>query len=182
MQHVHPAPQAARHAHAGSDAQAAHGPMADGVGAGGSLNRLAWTATLHCLLGCAIGEVAGLLIGTALAWSNGATIALAVGLAFLTGFALTALPFLRRGYTVRQALRIALAADAASITIMEIVDNGMMLVIPGAMQAPIVSLHFWGSMALSLALAGAAAYPVNRWLIAGGRGHAVAHAVAHASH
>ena len=161
MDHAHPGHH---QAHAGLN----HG--------GESLNHTALVATLHCLSGCAIGEIAGLLIGSALGWSNGATIALAVALAFLSGFALTALPFLRRGYSVRSALRIALAADAASITIMEIVDNAIMLVIPGAMDAPIDSLHFWASMAFALAVAGVAAFPVNRWLIARGRGHALAHA------
>jgi Domain of unknown function (DUF4396) len=141
-----------------------------------SLNRTALVATLHCLTGCAIGEVAGLVIGTALGWGNAATIALAVGLAFVTGFALTAWPFLRRGYAWKAALRIALAADTASIAIMEIVDNAIMLAIPGAMDAPIASLFFWASMALALVVAGIAAYPVNRWLIARGQGHAVAHA------
>ena len=140
-----------------------------------SLNYTALVATLHCLLGCAIGEVAGLLIGTALGWSNAATIVLAVALAFVTGFAFTALPFLRRGYALEAALRIAFAADAASITIMEIVDNALMLAIPGAMDASINSLFFWASMLVSLAVAGIAAYPVNRWLIARGKGHAVAH-------
>jgi len=143
---------------------------------GESLNRVALVATLHCLLGCAIGEVAGLVIGNALGWSSGQTIALAVALAFMTGFGLTALPFLRRGYAWRAALRVAFAADAASITIMELVDNAIMLVIPGAMDAPVLSLHFWSSMVLALAIAGAAAYPVNRWLIARGAGHAVVHA------
>ena len=143
---------------------------------GESLNHVALVATLHCLLGCAIGEVAGLVIGNALGWSNGQTIALAVVLAFTTGFGLTAIPFLRRGYAWRAALRVAFAADAASITIMELVDNAIMLVIPGAMDAPILSLHFWSSMVLALAIAGAAAYPVNRWLIARGAGHAVVHA------
>lgn len=152
MDHAH---HGHHHAHAG------HG--------GESLNRTAFVATLHCLSGCAIGEVLGLLIGSALGWSNGATIALAVALAFLSGFALTALPLLRRGYPLRAALRIALAADAASITIMELVDNAIMLAIPGAMDAPLDSLHFWASMAFALAVAGLAAYPVNRWLIA--RGH-----------
>ena len=141
-----------------------------------SLNRTAWMATLHCLAGCAIGEGAGLSIGTALGWNNGATIALAVLLAFMSGFALTAVPLLRRGYDVRSALRIALAADAASITIMEIVDNAIMLAIPGAMNAPVDSPHFWASMAFALIVAGVAAYPVNRWLMARGKGHAVAHA------
>jgi Domain of unknown function (DUF4396) len=157
--------------HAGHES---HGPEARE-----SLDRTARAATLHCLTGCAIGEVAGLLIGTALGWGNGATVALAVVLAFLSGFALTAVPFLRRGYAWRDAVRIAFAADAASITIMEIVDNALMLVIPGAMDAPIASLHFWGSMALALAVAGLAAYPVNRWLIARGKGHAVAHSHHH---
>ena len=132
------------------------------------------------LTGCAIGEVAGLLIGTTLGWGNGPTIALAVALAFLFGFGLTAVPFLRRGYSARDAARIAFAADAASITIMEIVDNVLMLAIPGAMDAPVASLHFWGSMALALGVAGFAAYPVNHWLIARGKGHAVVHA--HPSH
>lgn len=141
-----------------------------------SLNHTALVATLHCLLGCSIGEVAGLLIGTALGWSNAATIALAVALAFTSGFALTALPFLRRGYSLKAALRVALAADAASITIMEIVDNALMLAIPGAMDAPLDSVHFWASMVVALAVAGVAAYPVNRWLIARGKGHAVVHA------
>lgn len=141
-----------------------------------SLNHIALMATLHCLLGCAIGEVAGLLIGTALGWGNAATIALAVALAFVSGFGLTALPLLRAGMPPRLAMRIALAADAASITVMEIVDNGLMLAIPGAMDAPIDSLHFWASMLVALAVAGVAAYPLNRWLIARGKGHAVVHA------
>ena len=141
-----------------------------------SLNRVAFVATLHCLTGCGIGEVAGLVLGTAMGWSNGATIALAVALAFLFGFAFTALPFLRRGHSLRSAARIALAADTVSIAIMEFVDNAVMLLVPGAMSAPVTSLHFWASMAFSLAVGGAAAYPVNRWLIARGRGHALVHA------
>jgi len=140
-----------------------------------SLNRIALIATAHCLSGCAIGEVAGMVIGTALGWGNMETIFLAVALAFLSGFALTALPFLRNGYTVKDAMRIALAADTASISIMEIVDNLLMLLIPGAMDAPLDSLHFWGSLTVALAVAGVAAFPVNRWLIARGRGHALAH-------
>lgn len=160
-------------------ANAAHA-TADRRGHGESLRRTALLATVHCLTGCAIGEVAGLLIGTTLGWGNGPTIALAVALAFLFGLGLTALPFLRRGYSARDAARIAFAADAASITIMEIVDNVLMLAIPGAMDAPVASLHFWGSMALALGVAGFAAYPVNHWLIARGKGHAVVHA--HPSH
>lgn len=155
--------------HHGHGARASDGIQAE------SLNHTALVATLHCLSGCAIGEVAGLLIGTALGWSNAATIALAVILAFLAGFALTALPFLRRGYSVRAALRVALAADTVSIAIMEIVDNALMLAIPGAMDAPIDSLFFWGSMTFSLAVAGVVAFPANRWLISRGKGHAAAH-------
>lgn len=153
-----------------------HRHVNSGRPAGGeSPNYTALVATLHCLLGCSIGEVAGLLIGTALDWSNAATIVLAVALAFVTGFAFTVVPFLRRGYALKPALRIALAADAASITIMELVDNSLMLAIPGAMDAPIDSLFFWASMLLALAVAGVAAYPVNRWLIARGKGHAIVH-------
>jgi hypothetical protein len=103
------------------------------------------------------------------------TVLLAVVLAFLAGFALTAVPFLRAGYGIRPAFRIALAADTVSITIMEIIDNLLMLLIPGAMDAPLSSLYFWGSLGFALAVAGVAAFPVNRWLIARGRGHALAH-------
>lgn len=148
-------------------------------GAGQSLNALAWSATLHCLTGCAIGEVLGMVIGTALGWGNLATIALAVVLAFFFGYALTMRPLLVSDMPLRQAARLALAADTASITIMEIVDNAIMLAIPGAMQAPLDSALFWGSLAIALALAAVAAFPVNRWLIARGRGHAVVHAHHH---
>jgi hypothetical protein len=140
-----------------------------------SLNRTAWSATLHCLTGCAIGEVLGMVIGTALGWGNGATIALAVALAFLFGYALTLLPLLKVMST-GAALKLALAADTASITVMEIVDNAIMLVIPGAMEAGLDSLLFWGSLAFALAVAAVAAFPVNRWLISRGKGHAVVHA------
>jgi hypothetical protein len=141
-----------------------------------SLDRIAFLATLHCLAGCAVGEVAGMVIGTALGFSNGETIALAVVLAFLSGYAFTMLPLLRAGYGFRAASRLALLADTASITVMEIVDNLVMLAIPGAMDAPLDSLLFWGSLAAALAIAGVAAFPLNRWLIARGRGHAVVHA------
>ena len=145
-------------------------------GAPESLNSVALSATIHCLTGCAIGEVLGMILGTALGLSNAMTIVFSTALAFVAGFTLTALPFLRRGYSLAAAARIAFAADAASITVMEIVDNLLMLVIPGAMSASLDSLLFWGSLALSLAVAGVAAFPVNRWLIARGRGHAVVHA------
>ena len=141
-----------------------------------SLNATAWSATLHCLTGCAIGEVAGMVIGTALGWGNGATIALAVALAFVFGYALTVLPLLKTGMPLRQLAGLALASDTASITIMEIVDNAIMLAIPGAMDAPLSSVLFWGSLGVALAIAAVAAFPVNRWLIARGRGHAVVHA------
>ena len=163
MQHAH-------HLHSPAHAQAPHGTPDE------SLNRVAFVATLHCLLGCAIGEVSGLIIGNAMGWSNGQTVFLAVVLAFISGFALTAIPFLRRGYSWPAALRVALAADAASITIMEVVDNAIMLFIPGAMDASVLSLHFWASMAGALAVAGVVAFPVNRWLIGRGRGHAIVHA------
>lgn len=144
-----------------------------GRGGGPALNRLALSATLHCLTGCAIGEVLGMVIGTALHWGNVQTIALAVVLAFLFGYALTIRPLLRAKLPLQRALGLALASDTASITVMEIVDNLIMLAIPGAMDAHIDSVFFWGSLALALAIAGVAAFPVNRWLIARGKGHAV---------
>jgi hypothetical protein len=142
---------------------------------GHSLNRIAFSATVHCLTGCAIGEVLGMVIGTALGWGNLAIIGLAVVLAFTFGYALTMLPLLRAGLALRAALGLALASDTASITIMEIVDNAIMLVIPGAMEVGLTSPLFWGSLTFALIVAGLAAYPVNRWLIARGRGHAVVH-------
>ena len=140
-----------------------------------SLNRLAFSATGHCLTGCAIGEVLGLVIASILGWGNVASIALAVVLAFCFGYSFTMLPLLRSGVALTSALPIAFAADTLSITIMEIVDNLIVLVIPGAMAAGLGSLLFWGSLALALAIAFVAAYPVNRWLIARGKGHAVVH-------
>jgi hypothetical protein len=140
-----------------------------------SLNRLAFSATAHCLTGCSIGEVLGMIIGTALGWGNWATIALAVVLAFAFGYLLTLLPLLRAGMEFSTALALALASDTLSITIMEIVDNAVMLVIPGAMDAGLTELLFWGSLIFSLILAGIAAFPANRWLIARGRDHALVH-------
>ncbi len=141
-----------------------------------SLNRVAFSATVHCLTGCAIGEVLGMIIGTALGWGDFQTIALAVVLAFFFGYSLTVIPLLRSGLAFRAIVPIAFAADTISITIMEIVDNAIMLVIPGAMEAGLTNFLFWGSLAFALLVAGAAAYPANRWLIARGRGHAVVHA------
>ena len=140
-----------------------------------SLNRLALSATLHCLTGCSIGEVAGMVIGTALGLGNWSTIALSVVLAFVFGYLLTMLPLLRSGVVLRTAVRLAFASDTVSIIVMEIVDNAVVLAIPGAMDAGLGSPLFWGSLALSLLIAGAAAYPVVRWLIARNRGHAVVH-------
>ena len=140
-----------------------------------SLNRVAFSATAHCLTGCAIGEVLGMIIGTALGWGDFETIALAVVLAFFFGYSLTMLPLLRSGLALAAAIPVALAADTISITIMEIVDNAIMLLIPGAMEAGLDNFRFWGSLAFALLVAGAAAYPVNRWLIQRGRGHAVVH-------
>jgi hypothetical protein len=144
-----------------------------------SLNRIAFDATLHCLTGCAIGEVLGMVIGTALGWSAGATIALAVTLAFISGYAFTAVPLWRSGMSLRATARIAFVADTASIAVMETVDNALMLAIPGAMDAPLSSPLFWGALVVSLTLAGVAAYPLNRWLIRRGLGHALAHAHHH---
>jgi Domain of unknown function (DUF4396) len=140
-----------------------------------SLNRTALSATIHCLTGCAIGEVLGLVIGTALGWGTAETIILAVALAFLFGYGLTMLPLLRTGLPLRTALGLALAADTASITFMEVVDNLIMLVIPGAMDSGFTSPLFWGSLAVALLIAGAFAFPLNRWLISRGQGHAVVH-------
>jgi hypothetical protein len=151
------------------------GHHAHSVGPAPSLNRVAFSATVHCLTGCAIGEVLGMVIGTAVGWGNGATIALAVALAFLFGYLLTMLPLLRAGLAFGAALGAAFAADTVSITIMEIVDNAIMLIIPGAMDAGLASTLFWGSLAAALLIAGAAAFPVNRWLIARGWGHALVH-------
>jgi hypothetical protein len=140
-----------------------------------SLNRLALAATLHCLTGCSIGEVAGMVAGTALGLANATTIALSIALAFLFGYLLTMMPLLRAGVAFRVALGLAFASDTVSITIMEIVDSLVVVLIPGAMDAGLGEFLFWISLALSLVIAGIAAFPVVRWLIARGRGHAVVH-------
>jgi hypothetical protein len=140
-----------------------------------STNRLALSATVHCLTGCAIGEVLGLVIATQLGWHDLPSILLAVVLAFFFGYGLTLRPLLASAVAFGAAARLALAADTLSITVMEIVDNAIILVIPGAMAAGITDPLFWGSLAVSLAVAGVAAFPVNRWLIQRGQGHAVLH-------
>lgn len=140
-----------------------------------SLSRLALSATIHCLTGCSIGEVMGMVIGTATSMSTGSTIALSVILAFMFGYLLTMLPLLRSGAALGAALKLALASDTVSIVIMEIVDNAVMLLVPGAMDAGLDQPLFWGSLAGSLIIAGAATFPVVRYLISRGQGHAVVH-------
>ena len=142
---------------------------------GRALTGVAVSATLHCLTGCAIGEIAGMAIGTALGFSEWGTVALAVALAFLFGYSLTSLPLLRAGFTVAAVIPIALASDTFSIAVMEIVDNAILLALPGAMEAGLGSVLFWGSLSFALAVAFVAALPVNRWLIARGKGHAAVH-------
>jgi hypothetical protein len=145
-----------------------------------SLNSLAFSATVHCLTGCAIGEVLGMIIGTALGWSDLQTIALAVALAFLFGYSLTSLPLLRSGMALGAVIPIALASDTISIAVMEVVDNLILLLIPGVMEAGLGDVGFWAALAFALLVAGAAAFPVNRWLLARGKGHAVVHQHHHA--
>jgi len=142
---------------------------------GRALTGVAIAATLHCLTGCAIGEVAGMAIGTAAGFSNAATVALSISLAFLFGYGLTSIPLLRAGLALGAVIPIALASDTLSIATMEIVDNLIILAVPGAMDAGLGSLLFWGTLSFSLFVAGVVAIPVNRHLIARGRGHAVVH-------
>ena len=142
-----------------------------------SLDRLAFQATRHCLTGCAIGEILGLVIATQLGWHDVASIALAIFLAFGFGYALTLRPLLASGMSVQRAGRLAFASDTLSITVMEIVDNAIILLIPNAMNSGLDTLLFWASLAISLLIAGGAAFPVNRYLIAHGRGHALVHQV-----
>ncbi len=136
---------------------------------------VAISATLHCLTGCAIGEIAGMAIGTAAGFSNFGTIVLSIVLAFVFGYSLTSMPLFKAGFALAAVVPIALASDTLSITTMEIVDNLVIVVIPGALDAGLGDLLFWGSLCFSLVLAGAAAVPVNRWLIGRGKGHAVVH-------
>ena len=140
-----------------------------------SLDRTALMATLHCLSGCTIGEVLGMAIGTALGWSNWPTVGLAIALAFFFGYATTLYPLRRAGMDWGMALGLAFASDTLSMTTMELVDNAIMVIIPGAMDAGVFDPLFWGSLGLSLLVAGVAAFPVNRWLISRGKGHALVH-------
>ena len=154
----------------------AHAHHSDAPPEGRALTRMATVATAHCLTGCAIGEVLGIVLGTWWGWGDAATIALAVGLAFFFGYLLTMVPLLRSGMSLRTALPIALAADTISIAVMEFVDNGFLLAYPGAMEAGLGDALFWGALAAALAVAFVVTVPVNRWLIARGKGHAVMHA------
>jgi hypothetical protein len=142
---------------------------------GRALTAVSISATLHCLTGCAIGEIVGMAIGTALGFGNWGTVALAVALAFVFGYSLTSLPLLRAGLALSAVIPIALASDTFSIAVMEIVDNLVVLVVPGALDAGLGSMLFWGSLSFALAVAFVAALPVNRWLIARGKGHAAVH-------
>jgi len=140
-----------------------------------SLNRVAFDATVHCLTGCAIGEVLGMVVSTALGWHDVASIAISIVLAFVFGYALTIRPLLAGGLPFPRAARTALASDTVSITVMEVVDNLLLVAIPGAMAAGLADPLFWGSLAFSLAVAFLVTLPVNRWLISRGLGHAVVH-------
>jgi hypothetical protein len=160
---------AAAHAHDG------HPDQHELPTSGRALQLVALSATLHCLTGCAIGEVVGMAVGTALGFSNWGTVALAVALAFLFGYSLTSLPLLRAGLALAAVVPIAFASDTLSIGVMELVDNAIVLAVPGAIDAGLDDVLFWGSLCFALAIAGAAAFPVNRWLIARGKGHAAVH-------
>jgi Domain of unknown function (DUF4396) len=140
------------------------------------LNRLSLSATVHCLTGCAIGEVLGMVLATWWGWHDVASIALAVALAFFFGYLLTSLSLLRSGMTMRAAAPLAFASDTASIATMEVVDNLIMVLVPGAMAAGLGEPLFWGALAVALLIAGAVAWPLNGWLISRGKGHAVVHA------
>jgi uncharacterized protein DUF4396 len=139
------------------------------------VNSMALSATLHCLTGCAIGEVAGVVIGTALGWANAPTIALGIVLAFVFGYSLTSWPLLRAGLALAVVAPIAFASDTLSIAVMEVVDNAIVLVVPGAMDAGVGDVLFWGSLSFALVVAGGFAFPVNRWLLQRGKGHTAVH-------
>ncbi|HEX6459350.1 MAG TPA: DUF4396 domain-containing protein [Thermoleophilaceae bacterium] len=139
------------------------------------MNRLAFSATVHCLSGCAIGEVLGMVLATWWGWGGAASIALAIMLAFFFGYLLTSLPLLRSGMPLRQVAPLAFASDTASIATMEVVDNLFIILVPGALAAGLADGLFWWSLAVALVIAGAVAFPLNRWLISRGRGHAVIH-------
>ncbi|MCS6319347.1 MAG: DUF4396 domain-containing protein [Nitrospira sp.] len=171
-EHHHPVGHEAHHGH---HQQHQHNQHHEDAHKATSLDRTAILATLHCLTGCTIGEVLGMAIGTALGWSNWPTVGLAVVLAFFFGYAMTLYPLRRAGMAWGTALGLALASDTLSMATTALVDNAIMVMVPGAMDAGLSDPLFWGSLALSLILAGVAAFPVNRWLIARGKGHALVH-------
>lgn len=140
-----------------------------------SLNKTAFRATLHCLTGCAVGEVLGMILSTAFGWSSLHSVILSIALAFIFGYSFSMLPLLKHGLSLRQALALALVADTVSIATMELADNGFILIVPGAINAELDSWLFWISLIVSLGIAFVAALPVNRYLIARGKGHAAIH-------
>lgn len=144
-----------------------------------SLTKTAASATLHCLTGCAIGEVLGMIITTALSWASAPSIAVSIVLAFAFGYSFSMQPLLKHGLSLSRTLKLALAADTASIATMELADNGFVLAVPGAIHAGLSTALFWISLALSLVIAFVVAFPVNRFLIARGKGHAVMHEYHH---
>lgn len=183
-QHGHAAGEHVEHAGHVREEHAEHMPGHDGDhGSGHGGGPVSWAtaarATLHCLTGCAIGEVLGMVIGTALAWQNAPTMTLAIILAFLFGYSFTMAAVLSAGVPFRSAVKVALAADTVSITVMELVDNGVILMTPGAMDAHLSEWLFWGTLAFAFAVAFVVTTPVNRWLIGRGKGHAVVHAYHH---
>jgi hypothetical protein len=160
--------------HAGHEHGAGH-HHGDSHGHGVVSWAMAAKATLHCLTGCAIGEVLGMIIGTALGWGNVPTMALAIVLAFFFGYALTLWAVMRAGVSLKAAIGVALAADTLSITVMEVVDNGVLLLVPGAMDAHLSDALFWGALAFAFLVAFLITTPVNKWMIGRGKGHAVVH-------
>ncbi|TXS42708.1 DUF4396 domain-containing protein [Streptomyces sp. OR43] len=165
--------------HTGHAGRTGHTGHSGGHGAGGASWAMAARATLHCLTGCAIGEILGMVIGTALGWGNVPTMVLAIALAFFFGYTLTLRSVLRSGVDFRTAFRIALAADTLSIAVMELIDNGVIALWPGAMDATLSDVLFWGTLAISLAIAFVVTTPVNKWMIGRGKGHAVVHRYHH---
>ncbi|WP_326663203.1 DUF4396 domain-containing protein [Streptomyces sp. NBC_00385] len=167
--------------HTGHPSHAGHTNHSEhsGHGSGGASWSMAARATLHCLTGCAIGEILGMVIGTALGWGNMPTMALAIVLAFFFGYSLTLRSVLRSGVDFRTAFRIALAADTLSIAVMELIDNGVIVLWPGAMDAMLSDVLFWSALAISLAVAFVVTTPVNKWMIGRGKGHAVVHRYHH---
>ena len=154
---------------------ASHETQSHADGHAPNLNRTAFDATVHCLTGCAIGEILGMVLATAFGWGNALSIGVSIVLAFVFGYALTLRSVLRAGVSPRRGLSLAFASDTLSITTMEIVDNLFIVLVPGALAAGLTDSLFWWSLVVSLAVAFVAAVPVNRWLIARGRGHAVVH-------